>query len=374
MSDKTLYKYENLNKDEISIKALKNKESESIIIPDEIDKLPVIGISQFAFYNNRNLKSVVLPESIKYIGNRAFSGTGIKSITLPKGLLYIDDFAFSECKDLEEIIIPLDSNIEIGELAFDKTAYSRNPKNWENNILYLGEYVLTAKNNHTHHIKPGTKSIADNAFENNSMTELHIPDSVIHIGNEAFSYCENLKDLYIGNGVKTFGCAVFSSCSSLQNVFIKKGLSEIGSQMFSFCTALKNIQLPDGIQKIGNSAFSYCTSLESINIPNTVTDIKLSAFFECTNLVSAVLGKNIKTIEPMSFAHCPSLQHISIKSRTAKIKAPMIDNNEIRDKIQVTCYKNSTVWNSLLQMKITPQKIESNMEKYLNEDKAEKYI
>lgn len=52
-----------------------------------------------------NIKKVVLPESVKYIGDHAFTGTQIKELTL-SNLKYLGTSAFKDCESLQSINIP----------------------------------------------------------------------------------------------------------------------------------------------------------------------------------------------------------------------------------------------------------------------------
>ncbi len=54
---------------------------------------------------NCNLKTVILPESMKQIGSYAFSKNKISILKLNEGLLDIDEFAFSG-NNIDEIFIP----------------------------------------------------------------------------------------------------------------------------------------------------------------------------------------------------------------------------------------------------------------------------
>lgn len=74
------------------------------------------SIPQNAFNQLSSIKNVILPDSIKKIETRAFSGCGITSIDLPSGLQTIEDYAFS-LSDLTSIVIP-DSVTELGENIF----------------------------------------------------------------------------------------------------------------------------------------------------------------------------------------------------------------------------------------------------------------
>lgn len=63
------------------------------------------------------LSSFTIPESVRYIGAGAFCETGLSSIILPPNLEKIDTLAFGYCDSLSSITIP-QSVVEIGLVAF----------------------------------------------------------------------------------------------------------------------------------------------------------------------------------------------------------------------------------------------------------------
>lgn len=65
---------------------------------------PVIGISSNAFYGEKTLKRVVLPDCYYVVGTYAFFDcTSLKEIVLPAGLREIRQWAFYNCTGLEKI-------------------------------------------------------------------------------------------------------------------------------------------------------------------------------------------------------------------------------------------------------------------------------
>ena len=60
---------------------------------------------------------IVIPEGIEEIDKEVFSGSSIKKIILPQSLKKIGDYAFSKCRELKEILLP-DELEEIGNYAF----------------------------------------------------------------------------------------------------------------------------------------------------------------------------------------------------------------------------------------------------------------
>lgn len=77
----------------------------------------VTKINGGAFYKVHALESVVIPENVTYIGNRAFDETKLKELKLPSKVKYIGDFAFRDCTPLSKI--ELNDGLEhIGYWAF----------------------------------------------------------------------------------------------------------------------------------------------------------------------------------------------------------------------------------------------------------------
>ena len=89
---------------------------EEMVIPYEHEGLPVVEIINTAFFvtpNNDgatlslpNLKSVILPKTIRRIGNHAFRNSGLYSIEIPDSVVAIGDCVFAGCSNLKEITIP----------------------------------------------------------------------------------------------------------------------------------------------------------------------------------------------------------------------------------------------------------------------------
>lgn len=77
----------------------KNKTLKTIDIPDS-----VTFIDEYAFGDCENLIEVKLPEKLKEIGAFAFCGcTSINNIEIPENVTYIYRGAFKECRNLENI-------------------------------------------------------------------------------------------------------------------------------------------------------------------------------------------------------------------------------------------------------------------------------
>ena len=88
-----------------------------VVIPNTIRGEAVVGIGRLGFHSNRRLTSVVIPGSVKTIGNDAFDGNTLESVEFNEGLETIGDYAFSNNKLTGHIDFP-SSLKSIGANAF----------------------------------------------------------------------------------------------------------------------------------------------------------------------------------------------------------------------------------------------------------------
>ena len=107
--------------------------------------------------------------------------------------------------------------------------------------------------------KSKLKTIGKHAFSFSKIKSIIIPSSVTSIGENAFSYCNQLNEIIIGNNSK---------------------LETIEKNTFSSST-IKQFIIPSSVTSIRENSFSYCKKLEEIIIPNDskLQTIEKSAFF-----------------------------------------------------------------------------------------------
>lgn len=249
---------------------------EKINIPYSCTQIGTIydGIqsSPSGFYNCPKLTEIILPQTLKIIGQNAFYQTNITDITIPNSVEKIDYAAFQYSKLTS---ITLSTNIkEIGDLAFASCSLDTIDFSSFTKLERIGASAFdSAFTESTSLLIPeSVKSIGEQAFSDTGFTSVTIPDSVKAINKNTFSFCDNLSNVSIGKGVETIDVMAFYCCRSLTNVNIPENVKSIGNSAFESCENLTSITIPNTITSIGDSAFSSCYNLRNVTYQGTVSD------------------------------------------------------------------------------------------------------
>ena len=156
--------------------AFEDKGLKSVIIPDS-----VISIGEQAFQNNQ-LTSVVIPDSVTSIEWGAFSSNQLTSVVIPDSVISIEDYAFQN-NQLTSVVIP-DSVISIEDYAFQNNQLTSVVI--PDSVISIGDYAFSNNQLTSVAIENGVEEINDSAFINNNLTAVAIPDSVTYLSCWAF--------------------------------------------------------------------------------------------------------------------------------------------------------------------------------------------
>ena len=247
------------------------------IVNDGDKDYTVVGISTNAFYKQTGLRSVYIPNSVKYIHRAAFYGcTSLTNVTVPNTMEFLDQNVFEDT--------PWFNAKPDGPVYLGNTFY-----------VYKNSKSMPAGTNIV--IQDGTTHIAAGAFKScANLTGIHIPSSVTSIGDAAFNGCTGLTSVVIPNSAKNLGSSLFYGCTGLTSVTLPNTITFIPKSLFYGCNALSSITIPGTVETIFGSAFYNCTSLTSVNIPNKVKTIGINAFAGCTGLTDITIPNSVRYI------------------------------------------------------------------------------
>ena len=242
-----------------------------LVIPPYIyhrqKKYIVIGIKNNVFENQEDIWSIILPETISYIGDFAFRHcTYLATAEIRENVKYIGHGAFEGCSCLKSITIP-------------------------NSVTHIGRNAFCGCYN---------------------LVNVILPDHLSDIGESTFRECRSLSSINIPSSVKYIGHRSFEGCNSLKSITIPNSVTYIGCNAFMGCYNLANVTLSENIRDIEDYTFRECDSLSSISIPNSVTHIRKCAFFECRSLESVVMSNNIRSVGFEAFFGCDKMLKVVV--------------------------------------------------------------
>lgn len=288
-----------------------------ILLPDgtaEITKY--IGKAE-----NQEIPSELDGHTVSSIGNRAFAGNNkIVSIDIPNSIIFVENNPFSGC-----------SSLMYFSVAPDHPTLAVN-----DGVLFQEKKLIcypSNKKERVYSIPDGTQEIGDYAFSNcKNLVDVTIPDSIIHIDNIPFIYCNNLSAIHVSPDHPLFAdikgvlfqkdekrLVCYPAKRRDESYSIPKGILEISEFAFCHCFYLTNITIPDSVVNIQKYAFCNCPVLSEIDIPNSVETINEGTFYECSSLTNVNLGDKISRIGDYAFYFCEELKNIIIPDSVTEI-------------------------------------------------------
>ena len=212
-----------------------------------------------------DLNEITVKEGTIVVAENAFTNNGknLTKINLPEGLKFIGKSAFSSLYKLESINIP-STVASIGYGAFSGTTIYDTESNWENNGLYIDNWLVAIKNVKMteFNVKDGVVGISDgkdtSLFPSKaySVNILTLPDSLKYIGVRSFARLK-ITEIILPKSIEIIKEGAFYNCSFLSKVNLGEcpNLTYIGSQAFSNCS-IEEITIPAGVEVMGELVFN----------------------------------------------------------------------------------------------------------------------
>ncbi|MBQ9812875.1 MAG: leucine-rich repeat domain-containing protein [Thermoguttaceae bacterium] len=279
------------------------------------------GALQYCFF----LKTVVIPNCVKTIGDNAISGGFLATISLPTSVEHIGDGAFENYTHVKSVYVAEDNPFF---RSIDGVLYSKDGKT----LLF---YPRGKEGGEREAPETAERSKEDVQFSDDGKTLIKYPETK---ADEVF---------YVPDGVETIASEAFMNCASIRSIVIPEGVTAIGDKAFYGCRKLETIALPSSLKSLGeqtiyendsltgiyvdyNPVFSsiggvLCSkdgktlikcpealrNIEHYSVPKGVERIEKYAFANCRQLSGLGLSEETKEIDPEAFVGCLSLRSIS---------------------------------------------------------------
>ena len=290
-------------------------DDESVVIPNNINGVPVTSLGENVFNNCTFIQKAVVPDCVTSIGEGAFNG----------------------CSSLQEITIPFVGGSKSDAIASSSTLFGY--------IFGTNSFIGSTE---TRQYYTYNSSII--YYIPSTLTKVTVTGGDLFYG--AFYGCRLLNNIVLPESIKIIDDYVFCGCSSLIRIEIPNGVQTITVSAFNYCNKLEYISIPDSINIIrqydvnpGYKAFSNCP-LEyniysngyylgnnnnpylilvkcgtgtSCNVHNNTKIICDNAFYNCSNLTNVVIGNNVTSIGRCAFDSCTSLTNITIPDNVTSI-------------------------------------------------------
>lgn len=219
-------------------------------------KYVVTSIGSSAF-SERQLTSIVIPNSVITIGEGAFTSNKLTSIVIPSSVTTIDDYNPFYKNPFESICVdsnnPIynsrDNSNAIIETSSNKLIQGSKNTVIPNSVTAIGDYAFDSLGITNITIPNSVTIIGNWAFEFNQLTNVKIPDTITSIGNGAFE-CNKLTGITIPNSVTRIDTGAFSY-NDLDYILINLGssLTVYGSAAFTSSNATYSF---DGVTYVDN--------------------------------------------------------------------------------------------------------------------------
>ncbi len=296
----------------------------------EVDLTGIVYIGSKAFQNCSYVTEMTIPDSVRFVGDSAFSGSGLKSLHVENDMPVIPN-SLCASTALTNITFAHPEFIrEIGSSAFKSTPIDEPIFNswgtadgYEDLTVGASAYEgCTAMTEIM--MSDNVLYVEKSAFKGDTkVTKVSFGVNTLYADQQSFSGCSSLSDLTFNSVLNSLGGSAFSNCTSLVSVIdLPESLGDwepedksqgmgFGDGVFQGCTALETVRLPESLTRVPKATFKGCKSLRTVYESGKIVKIKAEAFANCSNLLQVVYN-NAQIVEDSAFSGCSSVQEITL--------------------------------------------------------------
>ncbi len=259
----------------------------------------------------------------------------VKNIIIGEGIRYIGSDAFSGLDKIETVTYPETSLIDIGSSAFENSSIRE--FNIPDTVKYIQmyafrdctkllyeDYDVPEENRKTLHLPNSLVSLSSGAFQGSyCIHKVEFPEGLTKIPDSCFKGCSALGKQYdeeayvFPDTITTIGSSAFAN-TGFKNVIIPANTT-LGNAIF-MGSALKKVEFENGVTEVPNSMFKECDALENVKMVDSIESIGSEAFRACTKLPYVEIPQNVTEIGNDAFSYCYNLEELNIPAKVELIK------------------------------------------------------
>lgn len=250
-------------------------------------------IGDYAFNQGINQEKLIIPEGVERIGKCAFAASGcvwvenmtgnhtgyIKSVILPSTLKYLGEGAFRDCAKLEDVTF-------LGDTEISSYVFSRCRSLTEVNM----------NGNVTRNSEAGYEFEGCTSLRNIHLSDTYSWENAKIYGPEDSFLSSALKNITVNGSHKFY--------KKINGILYTKNQKEL-----VYCPKENEVtecEIPYGVEKIRNGAFAGQKNIEYICMPDTVKEIEYRAF-ATDSLKYVVISNAVTSIPSSAFANVSTL-------------------------------------------------------------------
>ena len=221
------------------------------------------SIGSYAYSGSDLFNEVIFPIGFKYLGEYAFFSNLYLASVVFNDVVRIDRCAFDTCEMLTNVVLPSSLRV-IGESAFASGHKIVDVAGGQTSVLVYNK-ITEIK------LPQGIEYIGAHTFSGcTSLVTINLPEGLEYIGSYCFNKCYSLKTVTFPDSLTYLGSYVLKDCTSLGGVnFPEKALFPNVDGIVNG-TNIVQLNIPDGVECVSNF---YDSTLRSIEIPKTVKKI-----------------------------------------------------------------------------------------------------
>lgn len=269
--------------------------------------------------NNEKVASVTLPDSLLYIGMRAFYGCGnISQISIPQKVRSIGQSAFSQCGSLTTVYYNAINAVAstLNNYYVFSGCENLTTANIGNSVMVIPACLFAGCTQMTNiNMSESVTKIGASAFANTAITSFTISRNMDSIGSGVFSGCSSLQTIYYNAINCSNSQQPFTGANNVTNIIWGNEVQTIPDYLCYNMTGLQGcLSFPNSIRRIGYYAFVGCTGLVGVlTLPSNLEYIGGHAFYGCTGLTgNLVIGNSVHYIGSYAFYNCNNITNLSI--------------------------------------------------------------